>query len=291
MSCRILVYPWTGRPSCWLLRALWLCSRAVASHPSADDAPSRASHKSSAVLAERPKVPIRIGTETQSAAQHHGMHRKLRKPTPIRRRQANRIRAAAHMRDEALQAYYSPSNSIRTISTPTPSRQLYAKTADYDRAYDTLEKAIEKHPKDAISVWTLPLPCRAKRTSRKLASDRRLIWIPKIALLEDAAASILAWIFSGRVRVLAYVTRVQCAASGLTTTIPPHVSIRNCSRTCEATTAARRCENGDVPTGPRPASPPSITPAARTKNACEPLLCASENPNPGVSITSPGLPL
>ena len=69
----------------------------------------------------------------------------------------------AHLRDEARQSYQfaiklDPNNieALRCLG------KLYAKTGDFDRAFETFKKAMDKNPKDANLWYDLGL-CHARR--------------------------------------------------------------------------------------------------------------------------------
>lgn len=155
--------------------------------------------------------------------------------------------AQAQLRDDARQAYqFALKLDPNNIEAQRCLGKLYAKTGDFNRAFDVFKKALEKHPKDASLWYGLGL-CHARHKD----FNESIRCLTKAVELEPQNRDCLkmlgislAW--TGQVDPgLAYLTRAQGAAMAhyniacmFDQKLQPELAKQHCK--------LARCENGDL---------------------------------------------
>ena len=153
----------------------------------------------------------------------------------------------AQLRDEARQAYqFALKLDPNYLEAQRCLGKLYAKTGDFERAFDVLKKAMEKHPKDANLWYDLGL-CHARRKdfSESIRCLTKAVELdPQNRDCMKMLGISLAW--TGQVdQGLAYLTRVQGPAMAhyniacmFDQKLQPDLAKQHCR--------LARCENGDL---------------------------------------------
>ena len=153
----------------------------------------------------------------------------------------------AQLRDEARQAYlFAIKLDPNYLDAQRSIGKLYAKTGDFERAFDTFKKAIDKHPKDANLWYDLGLcHARQKNFSESIRCLTRAVELdPQNRDCVKMLGISLAW--TGKVdQGLAYLTRVQGPAMAhfniacmFDQKLQPDMAKQHCQ--------LARCENGEL---------------------------------------------